>query len=86
MPLTLDRNSVGPAASKKWDAEILVYLGALLGTAVGCLYEVTEAIFHDMGEVEPFAQIMGEIAASALASAALFAAVAVVRNWRLMFD
>jgi hypothetical protein len=45
------------------------------------LYEVTEAIFHDMGEVEPFAQIIGEIATSALASAALFAAVAVIRKW-----
>ncbi len=64
---------------------MLAYFGALLGTAVGCLYEVTEAIFHDMGEVEPFAQITGEIATTALATAALFAAVALVRNWRLTY-
>ena len=81
MSLTLDRGSDGSTASKKWDTEILAYLGALLGTAVGCLYEVNEAISHDLGEVEPFAQITVEITATALASAALFVGISVIRNW-----
>ena len=81
MSLTLDRGSDGSTASKKWDTEMLAYLGALLGTAAGCLYEVSEAISLDLSEVEPFAQITAEITATALASAALFAGISVIRNW-----
>jgi hypothetical protein len=77
LSLALDRGSDGSTASKKWDTEILAYLGALLGTAVGCLYEVNEAISHDLGEVEPFAQITVEITATA----ALFVGISVIRNW-----
>ena len=66
------------------DTELLAFTGALLGGAVGCAYEINEAISHSMSEVEPFAQILAEITAAALASAALFAAASAICNqWRL---
>ena len=83
LSLTLDSRSNRSVGSKKWDIELLAYLGAFLGVAFGCMYEVKEAISHDMSEVEPFAQIVGEITAAALAGAALFAAVSAIRNWGL---
>jgi len=60
---------------------MLAYAGAILFAAAGCLYEVFEAVSHDIGDVEPFAQITCEIAASSLVGAAVFAGVAVIRNW-----
>jgi len=81
LSLTLDSRSNRSVGRKKWDTELLAYLGAFLGVAFGCMYEVKEAISHDMSEVEPFAQIVGEITAAALAGAALFAAVSAIRNW-----
>jgi hypothetical protein len=65
---------------------MLAYLGAFIFTAAGCLYEVFEAISHDIGEVEPFAQITCEIVAATVAGAAFFAAASVIRNWLLTFS
>jgi hypothetical protein len=85
LALTLDRVADGLTAGKKWNTELLAYFGAILGTAGGCMYEICEAITHDMGEVEPFAQIVAEISVSTLATAALFAGISVIRNRRLSY-
>jgi len=81
LSLALDSHSNRSTASKKWDTELLAFIGALLGVALGCVYEINEAISHDMSEVEPFAQILAEITAVALASAVLFAAGSAIGNW-----
>ncbi|WP_157934427.1 hypothetical protein [Microvirga ossetica] len=84
MSRTLDGYSDKPTASKKWDTELLALTGALIGVALGCAHEINEAISHNMSEVEPFAQILAEITAAALTSAALFAAASAICNqWRL---
>ncbi|MBO1905848.1 hypothetical protein J4G37_13210 [Microvirga sp. 3-52] len=63
---------------------MLAYVGALPGTALGCMYEIYEALSHDISTIESFAEILGEITAAALIiGAALFAAVSAIRNWRL---
>lgn len=83
MPLVLASLSGRSTACKKWDTEMLAYVGALPSTALGCLYEVYESLSRDLSEIESFAVILGEITAAALVGAALFAAVAAIRNWRL---
>ncbi len=85
MSLTLASHSERSTASKKWDTELVAYLGALPGTAFGCVYEINEAISHDLNDIESFAQILGEITAAALASAALFAAAADLETAKLEF-
>ncbi|MBS7453056.1 hypothetical protein KHP60_11995 [Microvirga sp. 3-52] len=48
------------------------------------MYEIYEALSHDISTIESFAEILGEITAAALIiGAALFAAVSAIRNWRL---
>jgi hypothetical protein len=76
----LDFRSNKSVGSTRWDTELLAYLGALLGTILGCVHELDETVAHDLSEIEPFAQILGEITAAALAGAALFAAVSIIRN------
>ena len=69
-------------ATKRWDTEMLAYIGALPGAASGCLYELYEALAHDLSEIESFAEILGDITAAMFVGAALFAAVPAIRNRR----
>ena len=83
MSLTLDSHADRSPASKQWDTALLAPIGALPGTAFGCLSEIHETISSDLSEIEPFAEILAELTAVALASAALFAAASAIHNWRL---
>ena len=83
MSLTLDSHSDRSPASKQWDTALLASIGALPGTAFGCLSEIHETISSDLSEIETFAQILAEITAVGLASAALFGAASAIRNWCL---